>query len=121
MCGLDYETILNPQQTPKNTKSLEDGAKDQEFVKAMKGPGGYFREPGGYIVDMLIFNPDSTTNKNQIMFPPHGASTPPASGHFALEIEKQDYEKAKNILILNKIEIEKELTWENEKIKIRLL
>jgi len=54
MCGLDYETILNPQQTPKNTKSLEDGAKDQEFVKAMKGPGGYFREPGG-IINSLIF------------------------------------------------------------------
>ena len=66
---------------------------------------------------LLIFNPDSTTNKNQIMFPPHGASTPPASVHFALEIEKEDYENAKNILILNKIEIEKELTWENEKLK----
>jgi catechol 2,3-dioxygenase-like lactoylglutathione lyase family enzyme len=66
---------------------------------------------------LLIFNPDSTTNKNQIMVPPHGASTPPASVHFALEIEKEDYENAKNILILNKIEIEKELTWENEKLK----
>ncbi len=51
------------------------------------------------------------------MFPPHGASTPPASVHFALEIEKKDYENAKNILILNKIEIEKELTWGNEKLK----
>jgi hypothetical protein len=48
MCGLDYENILNPQQTPKDAKSMEDG----EFVKAMEGPGGYFREPGGYIVDM---------------------------------------------------------------------
>jgi catechol 2,3-dioxygenase-like lactoylglutathione lyase family enzyme len=66
---------------------------------------------------LLIFNPDSTTNKNQIMFPPHGASTPPASVHFALEIEKEDYGKAKNILIQNKIEIEKELTWGNEKLK----
>ena len=51
------------------------------------------------------------------MFPPHGASTPPASVHFALEIEKEDYEKAKNILIQNKIEIEKELTWGNEKLR----
>jgi catechol-2,3-dioxygenase len=66
---------------------------------------------------LLIFNPDSTTNKNQIMFPPHGVSTPPSSVHFALEIEKEDYENAKNILILNKIEIEKELTWGNEKLK----
>jgi hypothetical protein len=52
MCGLDYENILNPRQTPKTTKTLEGGAKDEEFVKAMEGPGGYFREPGGYIVDM---------------------------------------------------------------------
>jgi hypothetical protein len=52
MCGLDYENILNPQQTPRTTKTLEDGAKDEDFVKAMEGPGGYFREPGGYIVDM---------------------------------------------------------------------
>jgi hypothetical protein len=44
---------------------------------------------------LLIFNPDSTTNKNQIMFPPHGASTPPASVHFALEIEKQRLRKSK--------------------------
>jgi uncharacterized lipoprotein YbaY len=51
------------------------------------------------------------------MFPPHGASTPPASVHFTLEIQKQDYEKAKNILIQNKIENEKELTWRNEKLK----
>jgi hypothetical protein len=52
MCGLDYENILNPRQTHKYTKSLEDGVKDEEFIKAMEGPGGYFREPGGYIIDM---------------------------------------------------------------------
>jgi hypothetical protein len=52
MCGLGYENILNPRQIPKTTKTLEGGAKDEEFVKAMEGPGGYFREPGGYIVDM---------------------------------------------------------------------
>jgi hypothetical protein len=34
MCGLDYENILNPQQTPKDAKSMEDGDKDEEFVKA---------------------------------------------------------------------------------------
>jgi catechol 2,3-dioxygenase-like lactoylglutathione lyase family enzyme len=66
---------------------------------------------------LLIFNPDSTINKNHSIFPPHGASTPPASVHFALEIEKEDYENARNILIQNKIEIEKELTWGNEKLK----
>ncbi|MDQ6863563.1 MAG: hypothetical protein M3044_07040 [Thermoproteota archaeon] len=43
---------MNPRQTPKTPKTLEDGAKDEDFVKAMEGPGGYSREPGGYIVDM---------------------------------------------------------------------
>jgi hypothetical protein len=52
MCSLDYENILNPQQTPENAKSMEDGDKDEEFVKTMEGPGDYFRQPGGYIVDM---------------------------------------------------------------------
>jgi catechol 2,3-dioxygenase-like lactoylglutathione lyase family enzyme len=66
---------------------------------------------------LLIFNPDNTTNKNQSMYPPHGASTPPASVHFALEIEKEDYENARNLLVQNRIEIEKELTWGNEKLK----
>jgi catechol 2,3-dioxygenase-like lactoylglutathione lyase family enzyme len=66
---------------------------------------------------LLIFNPDVTNNKNQDMFPPHGASTPPASVHFALEIDKEDYENAKEILIQNEIEIEKELTWGSEKLQ----
>ncbi len=66
---------------------------------------------------LLIFNPDNTADKNQSIFPPHGALTPPACVHFALEIEKEDYENAINLLIQNKIEIEKELTWENETLK----
>jgi catechol-2,3-dioxygenase len=66
---------------------------------------------------LLIFNPDNTADKNQSIFPPHGALTPPASVHFALEIGKKDYVNARNLLIQNKIEIEKELTWENEKSK----
>jgi catechol 2,3-dioxygenase-like lactoylglutathione lyase family enzyme len=66
---------------------------------------------------LLIFNPGSITNKNQSRFPSHGASTPPASVHFALEIEKEDYEDAKNMLIQNKIDIEKELSWGNEAMK----
>ncbi len=66
---------------------------------------------------LLIFNPDNTANKNQSIFPPHGALTPPASIHFALEIENDDYENARNLLIENEIEIEKELTWENEELK----
>jgi len=66
---------------------------------------------------LLIFNPDKTTNKNEQIFPNHGALTPPASIHFALEIGKQDYENARNLLIHNKIEIEKELTWGDGKSK----
>ena len=66
---------------------------------------------------LLIFNPDNTSNKKQNIFPPHGAFTPPASVHFALEIEKEDYENAINLLLQSKIKIEKELTWENEKLK----
>lgn len=62
---------------------------------------------------LLIFNPDNTANKNHSMFPAHGVSTPPASLHFALEIEKEEYEDAKNMLTQNKIDIEKELSWGN--------
>ena len=51
MCGLDYESILNTNQKEKNKKYIEDLHKQKEFTKAMEGPGGYFLEPGGYIVD----------------------------------------------------------------------
>jgi catechol-2,3-dioxygenase len=66
---------------------------------------------------LLIFNPVSTTNKNGSMFPTHGASTPPAIIHFALEIEKEDYKDLKDTLIRNGIKIEKELTWGNDALK----
>ena len=66
---------------------------------------------------LLIFNPVSTTNKSGSIFPPHGASTPPAIIHFALEIEKEDYKDLKDTLIRNGIRIEKELTWRNETLK----
>jgi catechol-2,3-dioxygenase len=63
---------------------------------------------------LLIFNPDNTRIKDNSIFPLHGAVTPPASIHFALEIEKEDYQNCKYVLIQNKIDIEKELTWGNE-------
>ena len=66
---------------------------------------------------LLIFNPVSTTNKSESMFPPHGASTPPANIHFALEIEKEDYEDLKDTLIRNKIKIEKEIKWGDDTLK----
>ncbi|MFL6402914.1 MAG: hypothetical protein ACJ71M_05505 [Nitrososphaeraceae archaeon] len=50
MCSLDYESILNPQKKEENKKYLLHEHR-QEFTKAMEGPGGYFLEPGGYIVD----------------------------------------------------------------------
>ena len=66
---------------------------------------------------LLIFNPLSTTNKSGGIFPTHGASTPPAIIHFALEIEKQDCKGLKDALIRNGIIIEKELTWGNDTLK----
>ena len=51
MCGLDHESILNTHQEEQNKKYMEDLQKQKEFTKAMEGPGGYFLEPGGYIVD----------------------------------------------------------------------
>jgi catechol-2,3-dioxygenase len=63
---------------------------------------------------LLIFNPDNTQTKNNTIFPLHGATTPPASVHFAIEIEKEDYENTKNMLVKNKINIEKELAWGSE-------
>lgn len=63
---------------------------------------------------LLIFNPNNTLTKGDTVFPLHGAISPPASVHFALEIEKEDYENSKNMLVQNEIEIEKELSWENE-------
>ena len=51
MCSLDYESTLNPEKKEKNEKYVQDEDKAKEFTKAIEGPGGYFLEPGGYIVD----------------------------------------------------------------------
>jgi catechol-2,3-dioxygenase len=60
---------------------------------------------------LLIFNPENTIVKSKSMFPVHGAMTPPAIVHFALEIDKIDYENWKRLLADNKIKIESELTF----------
>ncbi|HYA82374.1 MAG TPA: hypothetical protein VEH06_02845, partial [Candidatus Bathyarchaeia archaeon] len=65
----------------------------------------------------LIFDPVSTTNKSGSIFPSHGASTPPAIIHFALEIEQEDYKDLKDTLIRNGIKIEKELIWGDDRLK----
>ena len=81
---------------------------------------------------LLIFNPEKTlmTNydkedsgggggerSNRELFPPHGAITPPSIVHFALEIDKSEYDNTKKVLIENNIEIEKEIIWNKEEEK----
>ena len=69
---------------------------------------------------LLIFNPNKTLattdvgngNSNSIQLPTHGAFAPPSIIHFALEIEKQNYDNAKHMLYEKGIKIEKEVTWE---------
>jgi catechol 2,3-dioxygenase-like lactoylglutathione lyase family enzyme len=64
---------------------------------------------------LLIFNPNKTLISNEnstIQFPTHGAFTPPSIVHFALEIDKENYDNAKHLLIEKNIKIEKEVTWE---------
>jgi catechol 2,3-dioxygenase-like lactoylglutathione lyase family enzyme len=64
---------------------------------------------------LLIFNPDKTLvsngSNNPIHLPIHGAITPPSIIHFALEIDKQNYDNAKRMLNERNIKIEKEVTW----------
>lgn len=79
---------------------------------------------------LLIFNPESTLNmptgssqtgnnkgSHADLFPAHGAFTPPSVIHFALEIDKSEYDDLKKILIYNNIKIEKEVVWNNEMSK----
>ena len=53
MCGLDYdyESIMNTPKKEENKEYIENLHKQKGFTKAMEGPGGYFLEPGGCIVD----------------------------------------------------------------------
>lgn len=60
---------------------------------------------------LLIFNPEVTTIEKDTI---HGATTPPAMVHIALEIDPKEYEKAKDLLTKNDIDVEKEIEWGNE-------
>ena len=60
---------------------------------------------------LLIFNPEVTRNEKDTI---HGAITPPSIVHIALEIEPNEYEIAKDLLIKNDIDVEKEIEWGNE-------
>jgi catechol-2,3-dioxygenase len=59
---------------------------------------------------LLIFDPLRTSINNDKL-PTHGAMTPPSSVHFAMEIEEQEYQLCKKLLVLNGIAIEKEVIW----------
>lgn len=62
---------------------------------------------------LLVFNPDRTSKSNDNL-PTHGAATPPASVHFAMEIESNDYLRWKDLLAKNKIKME-EVGWKSAK------
>jgi catechol-2,3-dioxygenase len=62
---------------------------------------------------LLVFNPDRTSKSNDNL-PTHGAATPPASVHFAMEIEQQDYQRWQNLLAKNNIKTE-EVGWKSAK------
>ena len=64
---------------------------------------------------LLIFNPNNTINNINDNFPSHGAFSPPSIIHFAFEIKREDYEKWKDLLQKNQINIEKELKIGNSK------
>ena len=59
---------------------------------------------------LLIFNPARTSTDNDRL-PTHGAQTPPASIHFAMEIKENDYQSWKELLMKNDIALEKEVDW----------
>ena len=59
---------------------------------------------------LLVFNPELTTVEKETI---HGATTPPSMVHIAFEIEAEAYEKAKELLAANNIQIEKEIAWKN--------
>jgi catechol 2,3-dioxygenase-like lactoylglutathione lyase family enzyme len=61
---------------------------------------------------LLIFNPEVTSI--EVKESVHGAMTPPSMIHIALEVEPEDYEKAKELLEENNIQVEKEITWEDD-------
>jgi catechol 2,3-dioxygenase-like lactoylglutathione lyase family enzyme len=64
---------------------------------------------------LLIFNPGKTLTGNDTSatkLPYHGAITPPSIIHFALEIDKENYDNAKHMLNEKNVKIEKEVAWE---------
>jgi hypothetical protein len=60
----DYQCIANQNGPGNYTRYIGGEPKEEESDKAMEGPGGYFKEPGGYIVDTRAKN--STSFKCEI-------------------------------------------------------
>jgi catechol 2,3-dioxygenase-like lactoylglutathione lyase family enzyme len=81
-----------------------------EFISEEKGRHVFLKAGKSML---LIFNPENTRIEGNSRFPVHGAITPPASIHIALEIEKDDYENSKKMLTDVNIDIEKEMAWDN--------
>jgi catechol 2,3-dioxygenase-like lactoylglutathione lyase family enzyme len=59
---------------------------------------------------LLIFNHEITTSENETN---HGAPTLPSMVHIVFEIEPEEYEKAKRLLVESNIIVEIEIEWEN--------
>jgi catechol 2,3-dioxygenase-like lactoylglutathione lyase family enzyme len=81
-----------------------------EFISEEKGRHVFLKAGKSML---LIFNPENTRIEGNSRFPVHGAITPPACIHRALEIEKEDYDKSKKMLTDKGIDIEKEMVWGN--------
>ena len=81
-----------------------------EFISEEKGRHVFLKAGKSML---LIFNPENTIIEGNSRFPVHGAITPPACIHLALEIEKEDYDKSKKMLTDMGIDIEKEMVWGN--------
>jgi catechol 2,3-dioxygenase-like lactoylglutathione lyase family enzyme len=79
-----------------------------EFVSEQSGRHVFLKTEKNML---LIFNPELTTVAKETI---HGANTPPSMVHIAFEIEAEVYEKAKELLAANNIQVEKEIAWEND-------
>jgi catechol 2,3-dioxygenase-like lactoylglutathione lyase family enzyme len=78
-----------------------------EFVSEQRGRHVFLKTDKNML---LIFYHTVTAIENETN---HGAPTPPSMVHFAIEIEPEEYRKAKILLEENNIQIEKEIAWKN--------
>jgi catechol-2,3-dioxygenase len=79
-----------------------------EFVSEQRGRHVFLKTDKNML---LIFNHGVTATEKEAS---HGAATPPSVIHIAFEIEAEEYEKSKELLVENNIQVEKEIAWEND-------